>query len=214
VELAPNDDFGHLTLGIVLFFQLRRFDEAAAEFATAMRLNPHPPNDHVFEPGLHAMALSAAGHHAQALAEIDVVTAADPKNPLGQSLRGRVEAWAGHYSDAARSFERARELDPDSAAYASQLAAAYDQLGRVDDAVKLLENGPPQWRNALPLRLWLALSYALAGRKEEAAAEFATCHALGPIMLAIGRQIDPGYFTPQFSDRLAGLLREYGLTEK
>jgi adenylate cyclase len=211
VELAPNDDFGHLTLGLVLFYQLRRFDEAAAEFVTAMRLNPHQP---IAERGLHAMALSAAGHHAQAIAEIDAAVAADPKNPLGQSLRGRVQAWAGHYAAAAEAFERAHELDPDSAAYATRLAAVYDQLGRVDDAIRLLENGPPQWRNALTVRLWLALSYALAGHKEKAAAEFATCRALAPITAAIGRQIGDGYFTPQFSDRIAALLREYGLTEK
>jgi len=41
VELGPNDDLNHWTLGIVLF-QLRHFDEATAEFAAAMRLNPHP----------------------------------------------------------------------------------------------------------------------------------------------------------------------------
>jgi hypothetical protein len=91
--------------------------------------------------------------------------------------------------------------------YASQLAGVYDQLGRGDDAIRLLENGPPQWRNVRPVRLWLALSYALAGRKQEAAAELATCRA-------IGRPPYSEYFTPQFSDRIAALLREYGLGEK
>jgi len=41
VELGPNEDPSRWTLGLVLF-QLGHFDEAAAEFATALRLNPHP----------------------------------------------------------------------------------------------------------------------------------------------------------------------------
>ena len=59
VELQANDDINHWTLGSVLFW-LGRFDDATAALATALRLNPHP---YSFEPGWHAMALSAAGHH-------------------------------------------------------------------------------------------------------------------------------------------------------
>jgi tetratricopeptide (TPR) repeat protein len=81
---------------------------------------------------LHAVALSAAGHHERAIAEVEAAIAAAPKNPLGPFYRGQVEAWAGHYAEVARSFERARQLDPDSALYAVSLAAVYDQLGRVE----------------------------------------------------------------------------------
>src|SRR5215469_188015 len=59
VELAPNDDPSHWTLGLVLFL-LGHFDEAAAEFATTLRLNPPP---YIWESGFHAVALSAIGHY-------------------------------------------------------------------------------------------------------------------------------------------------------
>jgi hypothetical protein len=49
----------------------------------------------------------------------------------------------------------------------------YDSAGRFDDPISLLENGRPQWRSGPPVCLWLALSYALAGRKERAAIGFA-----------------------------------------
>jgi len=137
VELEPNDDLNHWA-GSVLF-SLGRFDDATAEFATALRLNPHP---YSFEPGWHAMALSAAGHHEAAIAEV-----ANPKDPTEFFLRGRVEAFAQRFADAAKSFERARELDPGSAVYAFNLAAIYDKLGRVDEAISLLRNGPPQWQS-------------------------------------------------------------------
>ena len=210
VELGPNDGYGHWTLGFVLYL-LGHFDEATGEFATALRLSPHP---HISWPGLHAVALSAAGHHEQAIAEVEAAIAAHPKNPLGPFFRGIVEAWAGHYAEAAISFERARELDPDSAQYAFLLAAVYDQLGRVDDAISLFEKGPPHWRSAPDARMWLALSYALAGRKEQAAAEFAALRALAPkYTVAIERRY-LGPFAPQFSDRVVALSREYGIPEK
>jgi tetratricopeptide (TPR) repeat protein len=211
VELEPNDDRAHWTLGWVLFW-LGRFDEATAAFATALRLNPHPD---IFEPGWHAMALSAAGHYEQAIAEVETAIAANPNHPAGPALRGHVEAWAGRYADAAISYERAHALDPNSAFRVYYLAAIYDQLGRVGDAISLIENGPPHWRSVPEIRLWLALSYALAGRREQAAAEFAALRALAPkFTVAIERQLYPGFFAPQFLDRIVALSREYGAPEK
>jgi TolB-like protein/Tfp pilus assembly protein PilF len=211
VELGPNDDPSHWTLGLVLFV-LGHFDDAAAEFATALRLNPHP---YIWESGSHAVALSATGHYKEAIAEIEGAVAAQPRNPFGLVFRGRVEAFAGHYAKAAGWFERAREADPVSSQNAVFLAQVYDRLGRVDDAIGLLENGPPQWRSVPAVRFWLSLSYALAGRKEQAAAEFAAFRALAPKWtLSNTQRFWSRYFTPQFSDRLAALSREYGIPEK
>ena len=214
VELGPNDDLAHFALGFVLL-QLGRFDEALAAFATTLRLNPHPP---IAMPGFHAVALSAIGHYEQAIAEVEAAIAADPKNPTGANSRGRVEAFAGHYAEAAASLERSRQLDPASAAAANYLAAVYDRLGRIDDAIALLENGPRPWRNDPEIRFWLGLSYALADRKEQAAAEFAALRALAPkFTVAIEQRFLSGYWgylAPGFSDRLLALSREYGIPEK
>ena len=211
VELAPNDDPSHWTLGVVLFL-LGHFDEAAAEFATTLRLNPHP---YIWESGFHAVALSATGHYKEAVAEIEGEIAAQPKNPFGLSFRGRIEAFAGHYAEAARWFERAHEVDPASSQNALFLAQVYDRSGRIDDAIGLLENGPPQWRSAPEIRFWLGLSYALAGRKEQAAAEFAAFRALAPKWkLSTTQRLWGRYFTPQFSERVAALSHEYGIPEK
>jgi adenylate cyclase len=211
VELGPNDDISHFWLGIVLL-SLQHFDEAAVEFGTTLRLNPHP---YIWESGSHAVALSATGHYKEAIAEIETATAAQPKNPLGLLYRGRVEAYAGDYADAARWFERTREVDPASSQFAVILAGVYDQLGRVGDAVSLLENGPQQWRSDPAVRIWLGLSYALAGRKEQAAAEFAAYRALAPKRtLSYLRRVWSRYYTAQFADRILALSREYGIPEK
>jgi tetratricopeptide (TPR) repeat protein len=211
VELGPNDDVGHFWLGVVLFSS-QHFDEAAAEFGTTLRLNPHP---YIWESGAHAVALSATGHYKEAIAEIETATAAQPKNPLGFLYRGRVEVYAADYADAARWFERTREVDPASSQYAFILAGVYDQLGRVGDAVSLLENGPQQWRSDPAVRIWLGLSYALAGRKEQAAAEFAAYRALAPKRtLSYLRRFWSRYYTPQFADRILAFSREHGIPEK
>jgi len=211
VELGPNEDPSHWNLGLVLFL-LGHFDEAAAEFATALLLNPHP---YIFESGLHAVALSATGHYKEAIAEIGGAVAAQPKNPFGLFFRGRIEGFAGNYANAAGWFERAREADPSSSQNALSLAEVYNRLGRVDEAISLLENRPPQWRSVPAVRFWLGLSYALAGRKEHAAAEFAAFRALAPKWtLSTAKHFWDRYFAPQFADRIAALSREYGIPEK
>ncbi len=211
VELGPNDDPSHWALGFVLFL-LGHFDEAEAEFATTLRLNPHP---YIWESGLHAVALSATGHYKKAIAEIEGASAAQPNNPLGLSFRGRIEGFAGNYANAAGWFERAREVDPASSENALFLAQVYDRLGRVDEAINVLENGPPQWRSVPAVRFWLGLSYALGGRKEQAAVEFAAFRALSPKWtLSTTKRFWPRYFTPQFADRVAALSRQYGIPEK
>ena len=211
VELGPNDDPSHWTLGLVLFLR-GHFEEAAAEFATTLRLNPHP---YIWESGWHAVTLSATGHYKEAIVEIEGATVAQPQNPFGLLFRGRIEAFAGNYANAARWLERAREADPASSQNAVFLAQVYDRLGRVDEAISLLEKGPPQWRSVPAIRLWLGLSYALAGHKENAATEFAAFRALAPKWtLATAKRFWARYFTPQFADRIADLSREYGIPDK
>jgi tetratricopeptide (TPR) repeat protein len=211
VELAPNDDPSHWTLGLV-FFLLGHFDEAAAEFAITLRLNPHP---YIWESGFHAVTLSAIGHYKEAIAEIEGEIAAQPKNPFGLSFRGRIEMFAGNYANGARWFGRAREVDPTSSQSAVFLARVYDRLGRVDEAINMLENGPPQWRSVPAARFWLGLSYALADRREQAAAEFAAFRALAPKWTLTNTQrFWARYFGSQFADRIAALSREYGIPEK
>jgi len=131
-------------------------------------------------------------------------------------MRGRVEAYAGHHRDAAASFEKALELDPASAIGASALAGVYNQLGRTDDAIRLLERGPPQWRDVPTIREWRALSYALAGRNEEASVEFAAIRSLASkyYTVASAGQRWRGFYTPEFCDRIEGVLLEYGVPPK
>jgi TolB-like protein/Tfp pilus assembly protein PilF len=210
VELAPNDDPSHWTLGLVLFL-VGHFDEAAAEFAITLRLNPHP---YIWESGFHAVTLSATRRYKEAIAEIEGEIAAQPKNPFGLSFRGRIEAFAGNYANAARCFERAREADPVSSQGAVFLAQLYDRLERVDEAINVIENGPPQWRNAPAVRL--ARPVLRSGRPQRAGGG-RVCRvprARTEMDAVEHATLLARYFSPQFSDRLAAVSREYGIPGK
>ena len=51
--------------------------------------------------------------------------------------------------------------------------------------------------------------------QEQAAAEFTSLRALAPkFTVVIERQLYPGFFTPQFLDRITARSREYGIPEK
>ena len=65
------------------------------------------------------------------------------------------------------------------------MVQAFDQSGRFDDPISLVENGPPKLWSGPLVCLWLALSYALAGRKERAATDFATFRVLAPKWTAV-----------------------------
>ena len=107
------------------------------------------------------------------------------------------------------SYERAHALDPNSAFRAYYLAAIYNQLGRVGDAISLLEKGPLQWRSIPEVPLWLALSYALVGHKEQASAEFAALRGIAPkYTVTIAQRAYTGYFESKFLDRIVALSRE------
>jgi Adenylate and Guanylate cyclase catalytic domain len=85
----------------------------------------------------------------------------------------------------------------------------------VDDAISVLEQGPPHWRSDPSIRFWLAMSYALAGHKEQAAAEFAAFRAHAPnYTVANARRNLPCRVEPKFFDRIVALLGDYGIPEK
>jgi hypothetical protein len=82
---------------------------------------------------------------------------AGPAKPGGRSQSDR-RALARLPATHGGRFERGARDRPVSASYALLLVQAFDQSGRFDDPVSLLENGPPQLRSGPLVRLWLALS--------------------------------------------------------
>ena len=63
--------------------------------------------------------------------------------------------------------------------------------------------------------MWLGLSYALAGHKDQAATEFAAFRALAPkVTLSTPQRFWSCYFGSKFSDRIVALSREFGIPEK
>ena len=168
----------------------------AAYFQAGLRLLQVGQLQAAEQCGRQALALDA--HHADSL-----------------HLMGLLSLLAKQHAIAIEWFAEAIRQNPGVADYFFNLASALRQQGRVDEAISLLENGPPQWRSVPYVRFWLALSYALAGRKEQAAAEFTAFRAVAPkYTLAIERQLNVGSLTQEFLNQIVALSGEYGIPEK
>ncbi len=118
-----------------LYAMLRRRDAAAAEYRTALRLDPD------FARAAHALAflLAARGAHAEAEQWFRAVLRSQPGNAAAWFNLGFLHDKAGDTQKAIDAFREAARLDAkiDRAWYGLGLALA--TLGRHDEAATALE---------------------------------------------------------------------------
>jgi adenylate cyclase len=153
------------------------------------------------------------GEHAQAIASMEKALALNPNyaDSYGQL------AWVLTYSDqpkeALRVMEKAIRLNPHYTwSYSMVLGEAYFTLARYDDAIAALEEGLERNPTAQRLRMFLAASYAQAGRLADAEWEVAELLTLDPdFSLEHVAEVAP-YQDPEPLNRLIGGARKAGLT--
>jgi tetratricopeptide (TPR) repeat protein len=75
---------------------------------------------------------------AEAQTALEKSVAEHPDNSRSQIALAKIYLMAGRYDDAITHLEIARQLDPTNTAVYSHLAAAYRQLGQLDQAQKML----------------------------------------------------------------------------
>jgi len=110
----------------------------------------------------YAMTLATTGRIAYALEIADQTLS---RNPLagGAYLAKGFSLYIGRrFTDAIPVLQRGIELDPSYKPSYNVLAMVYEQLGRTQEAIDLLE------RSGSPDPLRVALAYAVAGRRAEA----------------------------------------------
>ena len=153
------------------------------------------------------------GEHAQAIASMEKALALNPNyaDSYGQL------AWALNYSgqpkETLRLMEKAIRLNPHHTwSYSMVLGEAYFTLARYDDAITALEEGLRRNPTAQRLRIFLASSYAQAGRLGDAQWQVAELLTLDPdTSLNQVREVVP-YKDPEPLNRLLDGLRNAGLT--
>lgn len=188
VAQRPENPRAHHNLGLALLAENRR-EEAARQFEHAIRLQPTHAFAH-FQLGALAMSDGAL---PQAADHLTAALAADPHYVDARVNLGHVLARSGKTEEAITHYRVALAEQP-AADIRTSLGAALTQLGRLDEAVPLLQQameGAPelpeahyQWarlceRAGAPKEAEAALHTALRLRPDFAAAALALGNLLG-----------------------------------
>jgi tetratricopeptide (TPR) repeat protein len=164
-QQRPDDPRVHNFRGIALA-QLARASEAAAEYETAIRLDPKMANAY-----RNLGFLNWNGRQLEAARlNLERASRLAPDDQFAHYYLGRVLLDQQKFAPAVNEFELSRITLPDDPGFSLQLATAYAAVQRRPDATALLDRiaalslTPPQ-------RFNLALSYLLTGRYENAIAQ-------------------------------------------
>ena len=149
IETSPPYPEVWVNLGYCYSFMGGHATEAERAFSRALDLDPERTGARVGR----AQARAALGMREAALADYDVVLAADATHPLMLANRAALRYDLGRIEEACDDLDRAVALAPESDALRRNRALALEALGRRDDA-------------AADLREYLRLSPNAADREE------------------------------------------------
>jgi len=153
----------HTSLAEVEFIYDWNWPEAEQEFKRAIQLNPGYASAHA----LYGEYLAATGRFDQSIVELKQARELDPLSPDILTLQGEPFYFARQYDQAVEQFSQAVALNPDIWLAHLYLGWAYEQQGRMPEAVAEFEKA--RQLNDLPeIEAGLGYAYAVTGRRAEA----------------------------------------------
>ena len=173
IALRPLAE-AHMNLAAAFAAQ-RRFDEAFAEYRTALRLNPR----YAFAWTSYGATLEDAGRRAEAIAAHRRALAINPDLMEAHVNLGSALDAAGQSDEAMREFAAAIRLRPTPEAY-NDLGLLLLRLGRPAEAAAALRQGIALRADISVLHLNLASALQRLNDAAGAAAELAEAHRLDP----------------------------------
>jgi tetratricopeptide (TPR) repeat protein len=111
-------------------FKRHDFDEAAADFTAALKLDDRL-DEAYFGRG---MALGRGGRVEEGIRDLGVYLARHPRSSLAHTKRGVRYLWLGDLDRAQQDFEKALALDPDNAEAHDDLGVIHAQRGEYERA--------------------------------------------------------------------------------
>jgi tetratricopeptide (TPR) repeat protein len=166
LELDSTQSEAHAALAYVATEYEWDWKTADQHFRRALELNPSNATAH----HSYSIYLMATGHVTQSLAEIDTARGLDPSSLFVRASDGVRHFEARDYTTAVQQMEPALKVGPNTIPALPWLGLAYLRLGRVQDAIAVLEPVSHQ-ANARPGSLAvLAVAYVAAGRQADARA--------------------------------------------
>jgi tetratricopeptide (TPR) repeat protein len=168
VEIDPNSFDAELYLGRSRY---ARSDTAgaAAALRRAVSLRPDDSEARFFL----GTVLEVAGDQDGATRQYQELQRVSPNDPRGYVGLGGILGKAGKNEEALEQLRKARELDPASFETNMALGRLLAKTGNLDESIRCLQEAAKQSPESPEVHYQLALSLQRAGRKVQAAKEFA-----------------------------------------
>ena len=198
LTLEPDSAVGHLFLGEKLEAMDHDWATAEMHFKRAIELRPDMATAHSW----YADLLISFGEFDAAKVEMTKAKELEPKSPIITVAFGRPDYYARRYSEAVTAYESAVDMDSTYRTSFFWLGAAYLELGRTEDAIRVLEHSiqlsPTQ---PMMVQAMLACAYAKGGRVAEARklyeemkrlrkTKFVSAYFLAEVSVALGQPGD------------------------
>jgi tetratricopeptide (TPR) repeat protein len=154
IALDPNLSDAHAAMALI---KIEDWEWAGAEQEArrAMALDPD------VESPL-TILLNITGRHAESIALNERAVRLNPLSAEAHRFYGNALFWARRYEDSVSRQKRALDLEPHHIGAMSMLAAAYEMLGRPQEALAVIDR--PEFRESPAI----AEVYARLGRREDA----------------------------------------------
>jgi TolB-like protein/DNA-binding SARP family transcriptional activator/Flp pilus assembly protein TadD len=166
LELDSTESEAHAALAYVATWYDWDWKTADLHFRRALELNPSNATAHHW----YSIYLMATGHVTQSLAEINTARELDPASLFLRGADGVRHFMAHDFSGAVQLMQPALEVGPNTIPALPWLGLAYVRLGRVQDAIAVLEPTSRQADVRAGVQAVLAVAYVAVGRQADARA--------------------------------------------
>lgn len=133
IEKDPSNDQLHGALG-QLYFSEARYQEAAAEYRSAMEIDPSAENRYAY-----GESLLKVENYSEASYQFNLVKRLDSESYAGDYGLGKMYAQSGDYDKAIKHFEAALKLEPTFYDAAAEIGYAYADMGEIEKAREVQE---------------------------------------------------------------------------
>ena len=164
LALEPNLAEAYSSLGQVKLFYEFDFEGAGAEYRRALAANPGSPLVHQ----TNGLYLAARGRRRESLEEAKRVQELDPVSIGSGCMRARLLYYAREYDLAIAQYEKTVAADPTVTGFCTFGIFAYQQKGRLAEAIEAAKRSSAASPNEMLPRAALARTYGVMGNRAEA----------------------------------------------
>jgi TolB-like protein/Tfp pilus assembly protein PilF len=167
LELDDSLAEAHTVLARIYAAYDWNWPEAEKEFKRAIELNPRYPTAHQWYGGY----LDAMGRHEESIYERKLAVELDPLSLIANFELAQAYFYARDYDAAVMQYQKTLEMDPNFPPAFQFLPVAYEQGGKIDEAIAGFKSSPkanPSSGESSFSRAGLGHAYALKGQRQEA----------------------------------------------